>query len=114
MDEAKRAMLAQYVPQGNFARLMASGDLGGAAALLEGQLRRSPNDQKARENLARVSLLLARDCAAQGNWEGARLRLLLGSALFPGDMEWRGRLRLLEYLRSAQEDERTRWIGILG
>jgi hypothetical protein len=61
-----------------------------------------------------VSLLLARDYAAQGNWGAARSRLLLGSALFPGDMEWQGRLRLLDYLRSAKEDERALWMGLLG
>jgi len=116
MEDARQAMQEHPapVPSGNLVRFMTTGDLDGAAALLELQLRRSPSDAKVRENLARVSLLLARACAAQGDWDGARSRLLLGSALFPTDLEWRARLRLLDYLRSVPEDERGRWIGLLG
>ena len=116
MEDARWAMQEHPapVPSGNLVRFMTTGDLDGAAALLELQLRRSPGDPKARENLARVSLLLVRACAAQGDWEGARSRLLLGSALFPSDLEWRARLKLLDYLRSVPEDERGHWIGLLG
>jgi tetratricopeptide (TPR) repeat protein len=116
MEEAKQAMLRHSAPppSGNYAMLMAAGDLEGAAGLLEAQLRQNLNDRRTRENLARVSLLMARACAADGNWEGARTRLLLGSALFPSDLEWQARLRLLDYLRTAREDERALWIGLLG
>jgi len=117
MDDARRAMAERPQPPpppGNFARLMASGDLGGAARLLEAQLRLNPDDRKVCENLARVSLLIARGCARKGDWEGARSRILLGHALFPGDLEWQARLRLLDHLRSAQEEERLHWLGLLG
>jgi hypothetical protein len=116
MEEARRAMLEHSAPppSGNYARFMAIGDLDGAAGFLEVQLRRNPNDQRTRENLARVSLLKARACAAHSDWEGARSRILLGSALSPDDLEWRARLKLLDYLRAASEDERRLWIGLLG
>jgi tetratricopeptide (TPR) repeat protein len=116
MEEARQAMMYRSAPppSGNYAKLMAAGDLEGAADLLEAQLRRNPNDRRTRENLARVSLLMARAFAANGNWEGARTRIMLGSALFPSDLEWQARLRLLDYLRAASEDERRLWIGLLG
>jgi tetratricopeptide (TPR) repeat protein len=117
MEEARRAMLGENAPapqSGSPARLMAAGDLDGAAAILEAQLRRSPNDARTRESLARVSLLMARARAAHGDWEGARARILMGYSLFPGDLEWQARLRLLDYLRAASEDERRAWMGLLG
>lgn len=98
-------------------RLIASGNLEEAETLVETSLRQNPNNQRTRENLARVSLLLAREFAKQGKWESARSRLLMGAALFPKDLTWQARLKLLENLQTTPanlKEEQSQWYELLG
>jgi len=108
--------LAKPSPQqgSNLNQLMASGNFDEAEMLLEARLTKKPDDMKARESLARVNILKARERARQGRWASARSSLLMGMALFPNDLAWRARLKLLDYLQTAPEDEQRRWIEMLG
>ena len=117
LDQANHAMAVSPLPRvsgGDFSRLMAAGNLEDAGTLMEARLRQSPNDMKARENLARVSLLMARTLLEHEKWDSARSHLLMGAALFPNDPTWQARLKLLERLRSVPKDEQRRWIELLG
>jgi tetratricopeptide (TPR) repeat protein len=116
LDQAHQAMAT--LPKGgtdaDLNRLMASGNLDGAAALLEARLRQNPNNLRAREDLARLCLLQARANSKQGNWGIARSRLLMGAALFPKDLTWQARLKLLEHLQSISKEEQQHWTEMLG
>jgi len=117
LDQAKQAMIALPPPRTSgrdFNRLMAAGNLEDAEALLEARLRQTPDDMRARENLARVNLLIARTLIKQGRWDRVRPRLLMGAALFPKDPTWQARLKLLDNLQSIPKDEQRHWIELLG
>jgi len=117
LEQAQQAMAALPLPGtsgGNFNRLMASGNLEAAEALMEARLRQFPNDMRAREDLARVSLLMVRAFVKQDKWDSARSRLLMGASLFPKDPTWQARLKLLEHLQSIPKEEQHRWIDLLG
>ena len=118
LEDAKRAMAALPLPQdakgGSLNQLMAAGNLDSAEKLLEARLMQNPGDMRTRENLARITLLAARAYARLGRWDSARSQLSMGAALFPNDLAWRARLKLLDYLQSAPEDEQRRWIELLG
>jgi len=117
LEQAQQAMIALPLPSasdGNFNRLMSAGNFEAAEALMEVRLRQSPNDIRAREDLARVSLLMVRGFVKQDKWDSARSRLLMGAALFPKDPTWQARLKLLEHLQSMPKEEKNRWIDLLG
>jgi hypothetical protein len=117
LEQAQQAMAALPLSSasgGNFNRLMAAGNLEAAEALMVVRLRQFPNDMRAREDLARVSLLMVRGFVKQDKWDSARSRLLMGAALFPQDPTWQAKLKLLEHLRSIPKEEQHRWIDLLG
>jgi tetratricopeptide (TPR) repeat protein len=117
LDQAQQAMAAApktSTADADLSRFMADGNLNEAAALLEARLRQNPNNMRAREDLARICLLQARASSKQGNWGAARTRLLMGAALFPKDLTWQARLKLVEHMQSALKEDQQSWAEMLG
>lgn len=117
LDQAHQAMMALPSPpriSGDINNIIATGRFEEAEAILEADLRHSPNNIRIKENLARVCLLLAREYAKQGKKDSARSRLLMGAALFPKDPTWQARIKLLENLQSIPKDVQNQWYEMLG
>jgi tetratricopeptide (TPR) repeat protein len=119
LEQAQQAMAALPPGRtdGDISRMLSTGDIDAAEAVLEASLRRNPNNMRVRENMARVSLLQARIHINQDGWDRARSYLLMGAALYPRDPSWQARLYLLEKLRSLpkeEKEEQQRWLDLLG
>jgi tetratricopeptide (TPR) repeat protein len=91
-----------------------SGDLESAVQTLNKLLQANPEDPALMARAARLNAALAQSYAARENWSEAREALRRGRALFPEDLSWQGRLRLLDALQTMPKGERDPWIAMLG
>jgi len=116
LEQAKQAMAAapKAKADGDLGRLLSDGAIDDAEALLKSMLMQSPNNIRARENLARVCLMQARHLVANGQWGKARARLLMGAALYPRDPSWQARIKFLESIQSLPKEDHARWAEMLG
>ncbi|MDR2560550.1 MAG: tetratricopeptide repeat protein [Holophagales bacterium] len=116
LEQAKQAMAVapKAKADGDLNRLLSDGALDDAEALLKSMLMQSPNNTRARENLARVCLMQARHLVANGQWGKARARLQMGAALYPRDPSWQARIKFLESIQSLTKEDHARWAEMLG
>ena len=99
---------------GEFEKHLQSGNLEGAAKVIEALLRAQPDDAVLRLRACRVQLALCSIHAAQAKWEAAQEDLLRGRALQPGDKSWQIRLQLLERVKALPRPQQAAWIPLLG
>ena len=99
---------------GEFERHLQSGNLEGAAKVIEALLRAQPDDAALRLRACRLHLALCAIHAAQAKWEAAQEDLLRGRALQPGDKSWQIRLQLLERVKALPRAQQAGWIPLLG
>ncbi len=99
---------------GEFEKHLQSGNLEGAAKVIEALLRAQPEDAVLRLRACRVQLALCSIHAAQAKWEAAQEDLLRGRALQPGDKSWQIRLQLLERVKALPRTQQAAWIPLLG
>jgi len=99
---------------GEFEKHLQSGNLEGAAKVIEALLRAEPDDAVLRLRACRVQLALCSVHAAQAKWEAAQEDLLRGRALQPGDKSWQIRLQLLERVKALPRAQQAAWIPLLG
>jgi tetratricopeptide (TPR) repeat protein len=91
-----------------------AGDLDAAAQVMDALLRATPDDADLRRRAARLELALCSIHAARSRWDDAALDLERGRALFPDDLSWQARLKLLSQIRAMPKDQRGNWIVLLG
>jgi len=100
--------------QGDFLRLLQSGDLDDARLTVLAQLRQAPDDPELRARARQVVLALVPRLAVADRLDDTRDALLLGRALFPQDKIWQAKLRLLEAIQGMPRADRAPWIQLLG
>lgn len=90
-------------------------NLDAAAKVLDALLREDPSSLELRQKGSRLHLALAQAFAQQEKWDEARLALLRGRALSPGDKTWQARLHLLEIIQGLPKGvQRDAWLAFLG
>lgn len=116
LQQARQQMAAQ-VPAGDLAVLdkdLQDGDLEGARACILGLLRLDPDNPDLRARARKVMLALVPLYAARDSLDKAQAVLLFGRAMFPRDLSWQARLKLLEAIQAMPAAERAPWIPLLG
>ena len=99
---------------GEFDKHLQTGNLEGAAKVIEALLRAQPDDALLRLRACRLQLALCTIHAAQAKWDAAQEDLLRGRALQPGDKSWQIRLQLLERVKALPKAQQAGWIPLLG
>jgi tetratricopeptide (TPR) repeat protein len=98
----------------DFDKAVQTGNLDGARNIILGLLRHDPDDLDLRGRARKVLLALAPLYAGEDHLGKARDTLCLGRAMFPQDLTWQARLKLLEALQAMAKSDRTPWIQLLG
>jgi tetratricopeptide (TPR) repeat protein len=98
----------------DYDKAVQAGDLESACRAALSLLRRDPDDLDLRGRARKVLLALAPLYAADDRMGKARDMLLLGRALYPRDLAWAARLKLLESIQEMAKPDRIPWIQLLG
>ena len=98
----------------DFDKALQTGNLEGARTCILGLLRHDPDDLELRGRARRVLLALAPLYAGDERMAKAQEALCLGRALFPQDLTWQARLKLLEAIQAMAKSDRASWIRLLG
>jgi len=98
----------------DFDKALQTGNLEGARTSILALLRHDPDDLELRGRARRVLLALAPLYAGDERMAKAQEALCLGRALFPQDLTWQARLKLLEAIQAMAKSDRTSWIPLLG
>ena len=116
LQQARQQMAAQ-APAGDLATYdqdLQGGDLEGARACILGLLRLDPDNPDLQERARKLMLALAPLYATRDSLDKAQAVLQLGRAIFPQDLSWQARLKLLEAIQAMPAAERAAWIPLLG
>jgi len=98
----------------DFDKALQGGNLEGARTAILALLRHDPDDTDLRGRARKVLLALAPIYAGDERIAMARDALLLGRAMFPQDLGWQARLKLLDALQAMARSDRASWIQLLG
>jgi len=98
----------------DYDRALQAGDLEAARRAILSLLRHDPDDPDLRGRARKVLLALAPFYAGDERMGKAREALRLGRAMFPQDLNWAARLRLLEAIQDMAKPDRTPWLQLLG
>jgi tetratricopeptide (TPR) repeat protein len=98
----------------DFDKALQARDLESANRAILVLLRHDPDDLDLRGRARKVLLALAPLYAADDRMGKAREALRLGQAMFPQDLTWPARLKLLEAIQDMAKPDRTPWIQLLG
>jgi tetratricopeptide (TPR) repeat protein len=99
---------------GDFDKALLGGNLEGARTVILDLLRHDPDDTDLRGRARKVILALAPIYASDERIAMARDALVLGRAMFPQDLAWQARLKLLDALQAMAKSDRASWIQLLG
>jgi tetratricopeptide (TPR) repeat protein len=110
----KLIVLAPSAALADVDKALQAGDLEGARKDILELLRHDPDDLDLRGRARKVLLGLAPLYAGDDRMGKARDALFLGRAMFPQDLTWQARLKLLEALQAMAKPDRTPWIQLLG
>jgi tetratricopeptide (TPR) repeat protein len=98
----------------DYDKALQGGDLEGARRCILALLRHDPDDLDLRGRARKVLLALAPIYAGDDRMGKARDALRLGRAMYPQDLTWPARLKLLESLQDMGKTDRAPWIQLLG
>jgi tetratricopeptide (TPR) repeat protein len=98
----------------DYDRALQAGDLETARRAILSLLRHDPDDPDLRGRARKVLLALAPVYAGDERMGKAREALRLGRALFPQDLTWPAKLKLLEAIQDMAKPDRTPWLQLLG
>jgi hypothetical protein len=98
----------------DYDRALQTGDLETARNAILSLLRHDPDDPDLRGRARKVLLALAPAYAGDERMGKAREALRLGRAMFPQDLTWPARLKLLEAIQDMAKPDRTPWLQLLG
>ena len=117
LAQEARQRLAAQAPAGDLAAFdkdLQSGDLESAWTCILGLLRQDPDHPELRERARKVMLALVPLYSGKDSFGKAQALLLLGRAMYPRDLSWQARLKLLETIQAMPASERAVWISLLG
>jgi len=97
-----------------FDRALQAGNLEGARSTILALLRHDPDDLDLRGRCRKVLLALVPLYAGEDRMGKARDALCLGRALFPQDLGWQARLKLLDAIQAMSRSDRAAWVQLLG
>jgi tetratricopeptide (TPR) repeat protein len=98
----------------DFDKALQARDLESANRAILVLLRHDPDDLDLRGRARKVLLALAPLYAADDRMGKAREALRLGQAMYPQDLTWPAKLKLLEAIQDMAKPDRTPWIQLLG